>query len=53
MIFCCPEGHKVTTTWKKLRSKKECPICKANVYKEQDTKIISKPRGAKRVLGLD
>lgn len=53
MIFCCPEGHKVTTTWKKLRSKKECPICKANVYKEQDTKIIPKPRGAKRVLGLD
>ena len=26
MIFQCPEGHTVYSSWKKLRTKKECPI---------------------------
>ena len=53
MIFECSEGHKVNLPWKKLRGKLECPICKANIYKEQDEKVIAKPRGATRVLAID
>ena len=40
MTFKCPEGHHVFTSWKKMRGKFECPSCKANIYKEQDNKII-------------
>ena len=30
MKFECPEGHKVYAPWKKLRTRRECPTCKAN-----------------------
>lgn len=53
MIFECVEGHRVNLPWKKLRGKMECPICKANIYKEQDDKVITKPRGATRILAID
>lgn len=53
LIFECPEGHRVYTSWGKLRVKRECPTCRQNVYKEQDTKIVAKPRGVIRILALD
>ena len=35
LIFECEEGHKVYSTWKKIRNKPECPICKEiNILKE-------------------
>lgn len=51
--FECAEGHRVYSTWKKIRNKRECPICKNNVYKEQSTKIIPKSKDKKRTLALD
>lgn len=53
MVFKCPEGHSVYSTWKKIRNKTECPICKKNIYKEQEQKIIPKKKNKKRVLALD
>lgn len=53
MTFECPEGHRVYTSWKRLRAKKECPICKQNHFKEQEHKIINKKPDTKRVLALD
>ena len=53
LIFECEEGHKVYSTWGKIRHKRECPICNQNSYKEQNTKIIPKKKDAIRVLGLD
>lgn len=53
LIFECEEGHKVYSTWKKIRNKPECPICKENKYKNQDTKLISKNKKTKRILALD
>jgi Holliday junction resolvasome RuvABC endonuclease subunit len=53
MTFKCPEGHQVFSSWKKMRNKKECPICKRNIYKDQDEKIVPKKKGTKRTLALD
>ena len=52
LIFECDEGHTIYSTWKKIRNKKECPICNKNKYKSQDAKIIPKT-GTKRSLALD
>ena len=52
MIFECNEGHRVYSTWKKIRNKLECPICKKNKYVEINTKIIPKTK-EKRVLAID
>lgn len=53
MVFECEEGHKVYSSWKKIRNKRECPICKNNSFKDQDTKIISKKNCKRRILALD
>lgn len=53
MEFECPEGHKVFTTWEKLRKKHECPVCKQNILKENKPIIIEKKKGIYRVLALD
>lgn len=53
MEFLCTEGHKVNTTWKKLRNHIECPICNKNEYKSLSGKVTPKPKGSTRVLGLD
>lgn len=53
LIFQCPEGHKVFTTWEKLRRKRECPICKQNTLKENKPIIIPKKKNCNRILGLD
>lgn len=53
MIFECPEGHKVYSPWKKIRQKRECPICKRTYSKLNEQKIIPKLKEKTRVLALD
>lgn len=53
MTFECSEGHRVYQPWKKLRTKRECPVCAANQYKNQDTKVPRKKAGQRRFLALD
>lgn len=53
LVFECEEGHKVYSTWKKIRNRRECLICNQNNYKEQDTKVIPKEKGIRRTLALD
>lgn len=53
MTFQCPEGHKVYAPWKKLRTRRECPLCKANTLTHVDNEVKAKPIGAKRTLALD
>lgn len=53
MEFECDEGHQVFSSWKKLRSRLECPICKQNQYKQQTTKVVSKKGVKTRILALD
>lgn len=53
MEFECNEGHLIYAPWKKLRNKIECPICRTNVYKNAETKVIPKKKGQKRILALD
>ena len=50
MIFECDEGHKVYAPWKKIRQKRECTLCKQNVYKIQEAKI--KPKKKKYFSGF-
>lgn len=51
--FECEEGHEVYAPWKKIRTKRECPICKQNKFKKLVESVKPKPRGAKRILALD
>lgn len=53
MIFECSEGHRIYAPWKKIRQKRECPICQQNNYKIKDLKIIPKTNNQKRILALD
>lgn len=53
MEFKCPEGHSVYTSWGKLRTRRECPICKANKYKDVKPLIIEKDKKTNRILALD
>lgn len=52
LVFSCPEKHKVYSSWKKIREKRECPVCKNNKLKSQDTKVIRRT-GSRRTLALD
>jgi len=51
--FKCEEGHVIQSTWKKIRSKRECPRCKENKLKEKILKAEPKKRGVKRILAID
>ena len=53
LIFECPEGHKVYSSWGKIRNKFECPVCKQNQYKNQLNTIQPKKKNCKRILALD
>ena len=53
MIFECFEGHRVFAPWKKIRVKRECPICKKNSLVKIENEILPKPKGVKRTLALD
>lgn len=53
LIFECPEGHRVYSSWKKIRTQRFCPICQNNPLKNIDTKVIPKKKGIIRILALD
>lgn len=54
LVFECPEGHMVTSSWKKLRNNLSCPICENNVYKNIETTTVKqKAKGVNRILALD
>ena len=53
LTFMCPEGHRVYAPWKKMRTRRECPVCKQNRFKEPEQKLVSKKPGEKRILALD
>lgn len=53
MEFLCAEGHKVYAPWKKIRTKRECPVCKQNQFKQNLNIIKPKMKGENRVLALD
>ncbi len=52
----CPEQHIVLTSFKKWRTKHECPTCAHDSNKlecSKDFKIIPKTKGVKRILAID
>lgn len=53
MEFLCAEGHKVYAPWKKIRTKRECPVCKQNQFKQNLNVIKPKTKGENRILALD
>ena len=53
LVFECPEGHRVYSTWKKIRTRRDCPICKQNQFKEVEQTLLPKKKGEYRVLALD
>ena len=53
LVYECSEGHRIYAPWKKIRQKKECPICEQNKLKNLDTKTIPKEKNKKRFLALD
>ena len=53
MEFECAEGHRVFAPYKQIRAKRECPICKANKFKNPVEGIVPKKKGVQRTLALD
>lgn len=53
MTFECAEGHTVYAPWKKIRSRRECPLCKENIYTHHENKIVPKKKDSIRILALD
>ena len=53
MTFECPEGHRVVATWKKMRTKLECPTCAQSYQLGTNTKVQPKKKGVRRTLALD
>lgn len=53
MEFICPEGHKVFSTWDKMRKRHECPVCNKNHLKQEQFQVVPKDKNKYRVLALD
>lgn len=53
MKFRCPEGHLVESTWERLRNKRTCPTCIANLKKKVVNMQAKKKGTDYRVLALD
>ena len=53
MVFECQNGHKVYTSWGKIRARRECPVCRHQDFTQVEDKILTKPKGATRILALD
>lgn len=51
--FVCAEGHDVFAPWKKIRTRRECPVCKQNRFKENKPVKIERKKGQVRILALD
>ena len=53
LTFMCSEGHTVYAPWKKIRTRRECPLCKGNVYTHHENKVVPKKKDTIRILALD
>lgn len=51
--FECDEGHKVFSTWNKIRQQRFCPICATNKFKDMKPLSIQKKKDIFRILALD
>lgn len=50
--YLCPVGHKVYNTWKRMRLRAECPICKGKLALSENV-IIPKSKGTYRTIAID
>lgn len=53
LIFECDKGHKVYSSWGKIRQNRNCPQCKQAQSLYQSSKTVQKKKGVKRTLALD
>ena len=53
LVFECNNGHRVYSSWGKIRTNRVCPTCKTNVYANLSNKPTKKKSGVKRTLALD
>ena len=53
LVVRCPEGHEVYSSWKKLRARLECPVCKNNRFAPDVMTVTPKIKGVPRTLALD
>ena len=53
MMFECPKGHQVFAPWEKIRTRRDCPSCKQQAFTQKEGEVLSKPKGATRILALD
>lgn len=54
MEFKCAEGHLVVAPYKKIRTRRECPVCAQNHFKKMDSAPVPrKTKTACRILALD
>lgn len=51
--FECSEGHLVVAPYKKIRIRRECPVCNQNQFKDMDGTITHKPKGVSRTIAFD
>lgn len=49
--FLCDEGHKIYSSWKRLRNNIKCPICEKNPYKA--IKKVAAKKKERRIMALD
>ena len=42
--FNCEEGHLVCAPWKKIRTRRDCPVCKKNEYRFKDKILAAEPQ---------
>lgn len=54
MTFQCNEGHKIHSTWGKLRKKQVCPVCENNRgIQIRETSAKNKKSGVRRIIAFD
>lgn len=51
--FQCDCGHRVYSTWKKIREHPICPTCQEEQFKKLSTKIQPKSNGVQRLISFD
>lgn len=51
--YQCAEGHYVFAPWKKIRQKRECPVCLKNSFAKPKFEVKPKKKGDIRTLSLD
>lgn len=53
MEFQCPKGHKIQSTWRRLRKNLICPVCALNAQANYSEEVLPKKPHVIRTLSLD